>query len=80
MARTWTITSAADLGRAVADIRRARGRTQAEVAAEGGISREWLAKLEGGRSSRTLDHLLRILRRMGATVTVSWDGELGRRG
>ena len=73
MHRTWTVHSAADLGRAVADIRRERGMTQAEVAAASGLSRSWLAKLESGRSNLVLDHLLRTLRRMGASVTVTWD-------
>ncbi len=77
MSTTWTIRSAEDLGRAVAELRRARGKTQAQVAAEGGISRDWLAKLETGRSSAILDHLLRLLRRMGATVTVTWDHDRG---
>lgn len=72
MARTWRVRSAEDLGRAVAEIRRAQGKTQADLASEGGLSRESLAKLEGGRSSTILDHLLRLLRRMGATVTVTW--------
>lgn len=69
--RTWSVRSAEDLGRAVADLRHERGMTQAELAAEGGLSRAWLAKLERGRSSMVLDHLLRLLRRMGATVTVT---------
>lgn len=73
MHRTWTVHSAADLGRAVADIRRERGMTQAEVAAASGLSRSWLAKLESGRSNLVLDHLLRTLRRLGASVTVTWD-------
>lgn len=77
MTRTWTIRSAQDLGRAVAELRRAQGKTQVEVAAEGGISRDWLAKLETGRSSTILDHLLRLLRRMGATITVTWEDDRG---
>ena len=73
MARSWTVRSTEDLGRAVADIRHAQGMTQAELAAAGGLRRDWLAKLETGRSTRVLDPLLRLLRRMGATVTVTWD-------
>lgn len=75
MTRTWTVRSAEDLGRAVADIRRAQGMTQAEAARIGGLRRDWLAKLETGRSTLVLDHLLRLLRRMGASVTVSWPAE-----
>lgn len=73
MERTWTVGSAEDLGLAVAEVRRARGMTQADAAAAAGIGRTWLAKLEMGRSTKVLDHLLRLLRRMGATIIVTWD-------
>ncbi len=71
--RTWTIRTTSDLGRTVADIRAAQDRTQADVAADCGLSREYVAKLETGRTSPLLDHLLRLLRRLGATVTVTFD-------
>lgn len=71
--RTWTIRSGADLGRSVADVRTATGRTQADLAADTGLTRSYVAKLETGRTSPLLDHLLRALRRMGATVTVTFD-------
>lgn len=75
MQRSWTVGSPEDLGLAVAEVRRSRGMTQAEAAATAGIGRTWLAKLETGRSNRVLEHLLRLLRRMGATVTVTWDDD-----
>lgn len=71
--RTWTIRSGTDLGRAVADVRVATSRTQADLAADTGLTRSYIAKLETGRTSPLLDHLIRALRRMGATVTVSFD-------
>ncbi len=77
MGKTYTIRSAADLGRTVGELRRDRGLTQAEVAEANGLSRPWLAQLEAGRSSAILEHLLRLLRRMGATVTVTWDDDRG---
>ena len=70
-ARTWVVRSGDDLGRAIADIRRSRGLTQAELAATAGIERPYLAKIETGRSVRLLEHVLRILRRLGATVTIT---------
>lgn len=70
--RTWNVRSTADMGRAIAEIRRERDLTQAELAAEGGLSRHWLAKLETGHSTPVLDHLLRLLRRLGATVTITF--------
>jgi|SRR5664280_1548576 HTH-type transcriptional regulator/antitoxin HipB len=71
--RRWMVRSGTDLGAAVAEVRRARGLTQAEVAEQVGLSRHWLAKLETGRSAVVLDHLLRILRRLGATVVITFD-------
>lgn len=71
--RTWMIRTPSDLGRTIADIRTAQHRTQADVAAESGLTREYVAKLETGRTSPLLEHLLRLLRRLGATVTVTFD-------
>lgn len=71
--RTWTIRSTDDLGRAVADIRSTTGRTQADLAADTGLTRAYVAQIETGRTSPLLDHLLRALRRLGATVTVTFD-------
>jgi transcriptional regulator with XRE-family HTH domain len=71
--RTWLVHNGADLGRAVGEIRRHRGMTQEQLAAEGGLRRAWLAKLETGRSTTVLDHLVRLLRRLGATMTVTFD-------
>lgn len=70
----WIVRSAEDFGRAIAEIRGARGLTQSELAAQGGISRHWLAKLEAGHSTPVLEHLLRLTRRLGATITITFDG------
>jgi HTH-type transcriptional regulator/antitoxin HipB len=67
----WTIHSGADFGRAIADMRRRQGLTQAQLAEQSGLSRDYLAHLEAGRTSKSLDHMMRTLRRAGATVTVS---------
>lgn len=75
--RTWVVRSGEDLGRAVAEIRHEQGLTQAELARQGAIDRTWLAKLESGRSAVVLDHLLRLLRRLGATVTITFEGTDG---
>ena len=76
-ALTWTIRSGADLGSAIADIRACRKLTQAQLGDEVGLSREYLAQLESGRTVRLLEHLLRILRRSGATVTVTYPSDNG---
>lgn len=72
---TWTIRGPADLGRAIAGVRKANGLRQADLAERAAIDRTYLAKLEaGGTSSIQLDRALRALRRMGATVTVTFSG------
>lgn len=69
--RTWTIRSGQDLGRALAEIRRLRGLTQAELAASAGLARPYLAKLEAGNTVQLVERTLRALRRLGATITIS---------
>jgi transcriptional regulator with XRE-family HTH domain len=68
----WTIHSGADFGRAISAIRHRRGLTQAELAEQCGLARSYLAHLETGRTSSSLEHILRLLRRSGARVTVEW--------
>ncbi len=41
------------------------------------MRRDYLAQLESGRTVTLLEHQLRILRRCGATVTVSYPGDDG---
>jgi transcriptional regulator with XRE-family HTH domain len=71
--RTWQVRSGADLGRAIADIRQARGLTQSELAASAALSRDYVAQIEAGRSAALLEKLLRLLRRLGARVTITVD-------
>ena len=73
MERRWVVRSGEDIGRAIGEIRQSHGLTQQALAAQAGLSRTWLAKLETGRSAVVLDHLLRTLRRLGATVTITFD-------
>ena len=74
---TWQVRSGADLGRSIADLRGRQGLTQSELAVQTGLSRDYLAKIEGGRTVSLLEHSLRILRRMGATVTITWESPDG---
>jgi len=71
----WSIRSATDLGRAIAGARSARGLTQERLAQEAGVDRSYLARLEVGASTLALERALRLLRRMGATVTVTLPGD-----
>jgi len=69
--KQWSVRSSADLGRAIAGARAARGLTQSELADRTGINRSYLAELEQGASTLQLERALRTLRRLGATVTVT---------
>ena len=69
----WIVRSAEDLGRAVAGVRAERGLTQEALAAETGIARSYIARIESGVTTLVVERLLRMLRRMGATVTVCLD-------
>jgi HTH-type transcriptional regulator / antitoxin HipB len=72
MQRHAEIRKGADLGLVLAEARRARGLTQAEMARQVGLTRVYLNALESGRSTPLLDHYLRALRRIGAEITVTY--------
>ncbi|MGI8413076.1 MAG: helix-turn-helix domain-containing protein [Solirubrobacteraceae bacterium] len=78
--RSWVVRSPSDLSRAIAGIRTVRGMRQEDLATETGIDRTYLAKLEAGASSIQLDRMLRALRRMGATITITLAENDGERG
>ncbi len=68
---TIDVRSPEDLGRAIAELRRSRGLTQEEVAETLGVTRSVVAHLERGRHGRTLGRILLLLRRLGATITIT---------
>lgn len=68
----WSVRSAADLGRAIAGVRAQSQLTQRQLAEQAGVERSYLARLEAGASTLALERALRLLRRMGATVTVTF--------
>jgi transcriptional regulator with XRE-family HTH domain len=65
------VRSGKDLGRAVQQARLAAGLTQEELALVTAVDRTYLARLESGLSVLLLDRALRMLRHLGAEVTVS---------
>jgi transcriptional regulator with XRE-family HTH domain len=71
----WVVRSTADLGRAVAGVRAERRLTQEALAEESGVDRSYVARLERGLGTLAIERVLRMLRRMGATVTVSLDDD-----
>lgn len=74
MKRQAEIRKGADFGHVLAEARRAKGLTQAEMAHEVGLTRVYVNALESGRTTPLLDHYLRALRRIGAEVTVTYTG------
>ena len=70
---TYQIRSESDLGMVIADQRRAVGLTQADLAERAGLSRDYIAKIENGRTSSVMTHAFRLLRRLGATITITFD-------
>jgi len=59
------IANALDLGLAVRQARQDRGKTQAELAAEAGVSRRWLSGLEAGKATAEFGLILRTLDALG---------------
>ena len=71
MNRVVTVRSPADLGAAIALARKQRGLSQEQLAATAGVERSYLARLESGKSVLLVERALRLLRRLGAEVTVT---------
>jgi transcriptional regulator with XRE-family HTH domain len=71
MANVVAVRAGADLGVAIQEARRIAGLTQSEVAERAGLDRTYLARMESGLSVLLLDRSLRVLRRLGAEVTVT---------
>jgi transcriptional regulator with XRE-family HTH domain len=69
--RQIAVRTGADLGAALAEARRARSLTQQQLSVSANLDRTYLAKIEAGTSVQMLDRTLRLLRRLGAEVTVT---------
>ncbi len=79
MPQVYRVRSAADLGRAVKGAREAAGLTQQELADLVAVDRSYLARIETGLSVLLLERMLRMLRRLGAEVSVTVPDEHGQR-
>ena len=71
MRRAAKVRSARDLGSAIAEARRLRGLTQAELSESVGVHRSYLAAIETGASVALLERVFRICRRLGVEITVT---------
>ena len=68
--RTWAINSPRSLGAALRAFREAEGITQEQLAEELGTSRQRLARMEDGRFASQTLFLIRLLKRLGASLKV----------
>lgn len=71
--RKAAVRAGSDLGLAVAEIRRTRNMTQTQAAEAFGVPRSYIAQIERGRTTSLLEKQLDLIRRMGGTITVTWD-------
>lgn len=67
----------------VAVWRKLRGLTQAQLADRAGVSRDTLARLEGGEGGVSLENLLRVLRALGVLDSLTraldpYESDVGR--
>ncbi|KYF69657.1 helix-turn-helix domain-containing protein [Sorangium cellulosum] len=60
-----------DLGRRIAELRRARGLTQEKAAERLGMLAPNYARIEQGRLNVTVDTLVRVVRMLGDGVTIA---------
>lgn len=72
VAKRMNIRTGTDMGRAIAEVRREQGLSARETAERTGLSPQYLSKIEAGRTTKVLEHQLRVLRRLGATISVEF--------
>lgn len=68
---TLRVRNGAELGSAVRAARMDAGLSQAELASEASVGRQWLVELEAGdKSSAPFDMVMRVLRALAVDVTL----------
>ena len=65
----------ADVGAVMREARESAGLTQVELARRSRVSREWLVKVEAGRTSAELPRVMAVLAELGMTLDVSNRGK-----
>ena len=71
--RTVEVRKPRDIGDAIRVAREARGISQEELAEENAYDRFYLNRLEVGRSTVYITRLLRTLKSLGITLSVTFD-------
>ena len=67
---SFRIYSPESIGAAIRHYRKQAGLSQADLAHEAGISREYLSRLENGQETEQLRRILRLLRRLGLRMSI----------
>ena len=65
------VYNAAGLGAAIRHFRESEGLTQEELAQRVGLQRTYLARLESGNSTEQLERVVKLLKALGARITVA---------
>ncbi len=69
------ISSIAEFGLLVRDVRQSLGLSQAQLAEQiTGVSRQWVNNLESGKAKPDLDVVLRVLRAIGLDLEITRPG------
>ena len=71
--RTVEVRKPRDIGDAIRVVREARGMSQEELAEANAYDRFYLNRLEAGRSTVYITRLLRTLKSLGVTLSVTFD-------
>jgi transcriptional regulator with XRE-family HTH domain len=71
--RTIEVRKPRDIGDAIRVVREARGISQEELAQANAYDRFYLYRLEAGRSTVYITRLLRTLKSLGITLSVTFD-------
>jgi HTH-type transcriptional regulator / antitoxin HipB len=78
--KTIEVRKPRDIGDAIRAVREARGITQEELAQANAYDRFYLNGLEAGRSRMYITRLLRTLKSLGITLSVTFDPDQSANG
>lgn len=70
------VRTMADVGALVRDARERAGLTQADLARRAGVSREWLVKVEAGRTPAEMPRVLDLLEELDLNLEIYPNGEV----
>lgn len=65
------VRTMADVGALLREAREDAGLTQVELARRARVSREWLLKVESGRTAAELPRVLAVLAELGLTLSIT---------